>query len=790
MMFELADPLRKVMAAIFGLASIALSSQLLNGLFFDLSHALTIGIAAVGATAVAVVLYRLGLEGAAVVFGHIVAFVALFGAVYFASDGLPFGPVRSVWNGIIGWSDLLRAPVPTESTPALMMPLVFSGWVCAALVVELALRSKRSVMGILPMALLFGGFALVAAASAPRTVLILAQGAVLLAFVWATGSSDLVSSFSDGAARFRSALAPLAVGVVALGGAWLVSGVFVGEDRYDPRASIAAPVQIDSTVSPLTLLKSDLVNGSAEELFRVEFLTDPPAAGDLFVRSVALDLFDGVLWRAADTFSAAGAQLIEAEETGSPLSQYRIVTSEEYDRSYLPVIGDPSRIAGDTSNIGFSPALDSLATAEGSEALAYRVSAFVSSPLEGPQDGEVLVDGEADQFLQLPAEGLPSSALGLLDRLTEAPGSLARVNELRELLVDTQFSYSVEAPTGHGIAALEFYTGGRTRSDGFPGFVGYAEQAASLFVNLARADGLPARLAVGYRLEVADDETIDAASAIYVASELDAWAWAEVKVAGGTWVPIDVTPTTESDVDPPSAPVLSLPDEAAVQSAPIIQPEVLETADGSADAALGSSRSFWPALVVLLVVAAVLTPFFLKRRRRRRRLGEQESPNAVLGRWTEARDLLRDVGVPIGRSFTPKEVVAMAQAEGVLPVDSAGESLAQLADSALYEPDILDETQVGVASELERLVRGEVRNGVGRRQRLVGRFGTKSLRGLSDLRAELPPAFSDVRLGGMPEAQDLPASEPDDLVIDLTDDSFTEGREDRELVSATTEEWK
>jgi hypothetical protein len=66
---------------------------------------------------------------------------------------------------------------------------------------------------------------------------------------------------------------------------------------------------------------------------------------------------------------------------------------------------------------------------------------------------------------------------------------------------------------------------------------GYCDYFATAMVVLARADGIPARLAVGYAAG-----TYDPAGATYVVTEAQAHSWPEIYFPGYGWVPFEPTP--------------------------------------------------------------------------------------------------------------------------------------------------------------------------------------------------------------------------------------------------------
>lgn len=90
-----------------------------------------------------------------------------------------------------------------------------------------------------------------------------------------------------------------------------------------------------------------------------------------------------------------------------------------------------------------------------------------------------------------------------------------------------EFDYSLDIPPGHGSAALERFLEDR---------VGYCEQFAAAFVAMARSQGVPSRVAVGFT------PGVQRQSGVYVVQGRHAHAWPEVWFDGLGWVPFEPTP--------------------------------------------------------------------------------------------------------------------------------------------------------------------------------------------------------------------------------------------------------
>ena len=158
---------------------------------------------------------------------------------------------------------------------------------------------------------------------------------------------------------------------------------------------------------------------------------------------------------------------------------------------------------------------------------SYRV--LSAHPLHTP-DGlrESRAEHASPLYLVLP----PNSARlrELARRIAEgAEGDFAKVERILVYL-DRQQTFDPQEP-GHltSAATLEEFL--------FENRPGSAMDYATATVMLARASGLPSRLALGYL-----PGTRDPLSGAYMVRESDAHAWAEVYFAGQGWVPVDSAP--------------------------------------------------------------------------------------------------------------------------------------------------------------------------------------------------------------------------------------------------------
>ncbi len=145
------------------------------------------------------------------------------------------------------------------------------------------------------------------------------------------------------------------------------------------------------------------------------------------------------------------------------------------------------------------------------------------------------------RFLMLPA-GLPQRVKELAIRLTATEPTLYdRVIAIEQFLRNYEYSLQVDRPPPTQDLVDYFL---------FESRKGYCDYYASAMVVMARAAGIPARLAVGYA-----SGTYNLKLKRFVVSRADAHAWPEIYFPGIGWVPFEPTA---------SQPTLHRPEQVAV----------------------------------------------------------------------------------------------------------------------------------------------------------------------------------------------------------------------------------
>lgn len=230
------------------------------------------------------------------------------------------------------------------------------------------------------------------------------------------------------------------------------------------------------------------------------------------------------------------------------------------------------------------------------------------------------------RFLQLPQQ-TPDRVLALAHKLTAtAPTSFDRAKAIESHLRTFPYSLNLPKPTGQRDMVDYFL---------FDLQQGYCDYYATSMVVLARAAGLPARMAVGYA-----SGAYDSANNRYLVTEADAHSWPEVYFPEYGWIPFE--PTAAQPVNTFS--------EA---------PEIPDTAEALPALTPAENTSFiwttwWliPSTLILMVVAGV-TVWFIVDSWRLQRLPPGGAIAALY--WRLQRQAHRRLSLPEWAGQTPYE---------------------------------------------------------------------------------------------------------------------------------------
>lgn len=594
------------------------------------------------------------------------------------------------------WHLVLQSTWPARAEPEFVLFVPLLVVLAAVLGVEMLHRLPAPAAALLPslavvaLSQLYAGLGTVPAILAALAYAAIG-GAVLRTGPW------------------RRAVPSVAVAVAAALGAGLLQPT--GPARYTLAREQPAPLPDVALPNPLDEVAGRLAN-PFEPVFRVAGATDV----DRWPVVVLTD-FDGGTWAAADRFRRLGSRVPPGAGVTVPArertAEIRLAAGQG---PWLPSQTWPARVEAADPLVAERQGTLLLPGTPG--AVTYELSWW-----QPQTDADALAAAAID-----PAAPGGFGEVGVMPAEVQALATEAvrgnRASFATALALESWFrgNYKIaigrEIPAGHGWPQLTPFLLETRR--------GTSEQFASAYVALARFLGIPARLAVGYRMPAQAD-----ADGLVTVRNGDVLVWPEVAVRDVGWVPLDPTGGASASGASTGAGLAGLA-ERARQSLP--PPEELGDPPVAADASATAPESSgmpWAALLLLPLVPLVGLPlgvpllWTVRSWRRRRRPG----PASVAGAWEEVRDRLRAYGATVSAGMTVRDLAAAAATVTDPPTVAQIHRLAVVVDRALWSAEPAGGADPDEAWSVVRSVRlGLARGGLRRR-----------LRALLDVRGLRPP---------------------------------------------------
>lgn len=590
--------------------------------------------------------------------------------------GVPgFGDFAVFGDGVLnGWRAALESTWPARPEPRLILFVPVLVLLACTLGLEL-LRRNDPLVALLPSV----------------AVLLLAQAFVAMrgadAVAWALAYGVVAGLVLGSAVLSRTTLratSAAAVAVALVAGGVMMPALGTPLSLHDEQKPPELPAAL---VNPL-----DEMGGRLADPEQAVFRVRTQAEVDRWTLAV-FDRFDGVTWYRDSGFRALGAELPADPAVTVPtrLAQATVIRDAAAPL-WLPT---QSRTAAVT---GLDPAVDPetgvliTAAATGTYDLVWR------APQTRPEDYPSYSLGAQSAGLSDVPDGLGALAK---DAAGDTGPSFASALVMEKWFQDNyKVAEGDDLPTGRAYPQLLHFLTGSKR--------GTTEQFASAYVVLARLQGIPARLAVGFRDRGA--EALDGDGNRVVRNK-DAFAWPEIAVAGVGWVPLDPSGTVaavKQDTARPKPPEQQkIPDASDTieenQAQPATPPLPLPPASESANWWLIAAI----VLVVLLLLAGLAVPLTKVLRRRARRKGDPR--RAVVGAAQEVHDVLREHGFPVTTGMTMREIARETAAVLEPRVGAELSELGGVVDQALWSGRPADSRHVERAWQVVDSVRKGVR---------------------------------------------------------------------------------
>ncbi len=634
--------------------------------------------------------------------------------------------LRLVFDELVRNFQELKSPVP--ALQPFVAAAMIGAWIMAFLTDWGAMRLRLAFEPVLPAGLLFvftsvppisaGGNQLLATilfgagvaawAVSQRAATLLQRG------VW------LAHDHQRGPASIGAAGAVVAT-IAVLAGA-LLGGRLPGAGA-DPVYSFqnqGDPTRV--VVSPFVNIRSRLVTQTGLELFTV---TSDKAN---YWRIAGLDTYEDDIWKVAGDFSPETGQLPGQRTFDGQVSQ----VTQDFSISalkaiWLPAAFAPSEIIDATAEVTWNAENSSLTVAndiENSDGMQYSlVSNVPAFSIDELQAGSAVVpDDIAERYLGLPADLTPRVAQ-MAQEVTA--GATSRYDQARALQDHFQtYDYNVRLGPRTGDPVEQFLDERE----------GFCQQFAGTFALMARALGIPTRVATGFTWgdPVGADES---GRTIYSVTGRHTHAWPEVYFDDLGWVAFEPTPgrglpgavnytgvaarqdsriqpdnpdgpTTTTTIDPSGQGLGSTPEQDLSE---FNDPGFVEPGEAFGDQ--GGFSVPWRLLAFLGAVAAYVggIPLIAAIRRRRRRESADTPARIVEVSWAEAVESL-ELGYELERqpSETRTEFAGRLQGDRRIPADEF-QALAERATVARFHPDGVTEIQAKEATSMANRIGASVR---------------------------------------------------------------------------------
>ncbi|MHA7210725.1 transglutaminase family protein [Arthrobacter sp. MDT1-65] len=449
-------------------------------------------------------------------------------------------------------------------------------------------------------------------------------------------------------------------------------------------------------LNPAVTLGNDLRNPTGFGRIAYSTNSDTP----VYLRAVTLEDFSGRRWEPDQRLDdrEQGVDEIGAE-AGAPRSApagstvFTRVTTQSYSSPWLLSPYAPVGISNLSGSWAWDPAnLSVLATDGGSTARQEYVVESTSAELTreglgaiGPSEDPAV----PEVFTQLP-EDTPEIVRTRTDEVTdEFVNPYDKALAIQSYLRGPEFTYSVEAPVdggydGSGMDVMARFLESKS---------GYCVHYAGTMAVMARAAGIPSRVAIGYTPGSPTGDTTEGPRGTelreFVVDSRNAHAWPELYFEGVGWVQFEPTPSrgvVPTYAQQSSSPVGPRADDsdalnpggatgAAGQTGSAAEPS--DAADGSsAGGPDDEANPLAGALALAGIGLVALLPLLLRTSRTRSRravVGDvvPGAAGAATAAWAETTEIAGDYGYPLEPTDTPRTFAGRLSRDARLDGDPA-----------------------------------------------------------------------------------------------------------------------
>ncbi|MHA7264191.1 transglutaminase TgpA family protein [Arthrobacter sp. TMN-37] len=428
-----------------------------------------------------------------------------------------------------------------------------------------------------------------------------------------------------------------------------------------------------SGLNPAVTLGNDLRNPSG--FGRVTYATNSPEP--VYLRAVTLEDFAGQRWEPEQRrderepgLQGMGSESVRsAGEFGA--TAFTRINTDSYASPWLLAPYAPLSVASLNGRWTWDPKNLSILSFDGGTAVRQEYEVLSTLPdltqarlraIRPAPKGAV-----AEVFTELPRD-----TPDIVRRTTEeVAGELRNPYDqavaIQNFLRSRDFTYSVDAPVQGGYDGSSMGVMARfleTRS-------GYCVHYAGTMAVMARAAGIPSRVAVGYTPGTTTGEVQAGRDGIelreFAVDSRNAHAWPELYFNGVGWVRFEPTPSR--GVVPDYAQTITSPFSIRADDYDSLNPSAADVprgtpaeaeeagASGAADAAAAGSRAAAAGTAVAAGLLLALLPMLIRSARtaaRRRQVQAGDGPGTAAAAWAQMTEIAGDYGHPSLPTDTPR----------------------------------------------------------------------------------------------------------------------------------------
>ncbi len=629
------------------------------------------------------------------------------------------------------WENFGNISTPTDPTTGFVVSAMAALWVIAFFVDWATMRAKAPYEALFFPICAMAFVGVVGDGSYQvLTVGLFLAALLLLVCVHRVANNTASSRWLGGHKQAVSAKGGLLavsglIAVVGLSTALVTTPVLQSNDKpiidlTDPRSGGSdSPRRV--VISPLVDIRSRLVNRSELVMFEVQ------ATQRSYWRLTALDQFDGQVWTSKADYASRPTQLPSLFQSGSTVQEStQNFTIKQLGSVWLPAAFEPQAVTSKSNQISYEASSSTLIvdrSLPNSNNLSYTVQSLL--PRFDPDvlraiPLETTLHPQVSAYTTLPGDFSPL-VQNLAAQITSSANSgYEQALALQDYFRNGSFIYDDNVGSGHSIDNIEDFLVARR---------GYCEQFASTFAAMARAVGLPTRVAVGFTV---GENSPDNPTQYFVKGK-HAHAWPEVYLEGTGWVAFEPTPgrgapnaenyTGLVENQTASSPLDTYeltPEPASAPSTPTEEVDLLAEIENQASTNNANNQrtnnngaTMWWVWAILcagigLILVGLGVPFARRLLRRRRFLQLPGSREEIKLLWAETTDALGFLNIVPKVSETHGEFALRATQQSQLNGTDLYE-LSQIAAVAAFSSTAPNQHQQELARKWAMSVSEQVR---------------------------------------------------------------------------------